>query len=555
MAIDMGPPPAGGTHGVVVIHGIGEPKPGETLASVVNPIAEYLLERGARVRQAMEASSSGAAEAVIDFVPPDGAGGQPQRWLFREAYWAQVFQPPTLKDLFIWGLRVAPRQIRTIVGGLRDAANEQPDREDPSLCYESALVPAEGRRVMQLTRKRRIGETPEGGKDGAKTFKSAKILLGRVDRGGMKLLGFLIALAGLVAVPVVLSALLVGWFIIHLPALPGLPSLGRWISSSRDPFFVKGLGDAYRFVEHMTWASAIRRVLEREVERLLDDGAVADVTIISHSLGAVVAYDALQKDGLLGAFIAADPVRRKKRITFVSVGAALNRTWLLAKDAPVPDAPRRFQRPVDRTIADPLPGKSRDPSSGFRWVYIYARYDPVPAGPLDAELWFSSGLDPWQLKHRRVINQDNPFSDHYTYWENRRLVVPRLAHAISDDYPWPGLALPADDWSVRRQTRSTLWLTMARGLLVALAGANLVAMIASGWWWSHVSDAFLALPKLKPVVQWFDQPLGLALDFQAQALWLLVAALTIVAASNLYRAVSGLRQVFDERARARRVNP
>ncbi|MBI3953669.1 MAG: hypothetical protein HY330_04065 [Chloroflexi bacterium] len=567
MAIDMGPPPAGGTHGVVVIHGIGEPSKGETLAAVVNPIAEYLVEHGAAVRQAMEVTGGDAAEAVLDFAPPAGGGGKPQRWLFREAYWAPVFQPPTLKALFIWGLLHAGRQIRGIFNGLQDVANEQPDKGDPSIAYECAPVLATERRAHSFAA-RGLAEANADGIQvvklprlrqaaGTKAVKEAQISVGRVTKGGMTVMGLVMALASPVAAVLATAALMLGWFLLWLPALPGLPNLGRWLSTTMDAFFVRGLGDAYRFVEHTAWASAIRRVLEREVERLLDDKDVADVTIIAHSLGATVAYDALQANGMLGAFIAAQRGRRKKRITFVSVGAGLNRTWRLAKGAPVPGALRRFLRPVDREIAAPLPTKPDDVASGFRWVYLYARYDPVPAGPLDAEVWCSSGLDPMQLKHRRVINQDNPFSDHTTYWENRRLVAPRLAHAISGALPWPGLDLPKDwdGWGVSRQTTGTLALTAARGAIIALAGAHLIAMMVNGWWWAHVRDVTLALPKLKPVIQWFDHPLGLGLNLQAQVLWLLVAALTVAVAISLYRAISGLRQVLDDRARAARVNP
>jgi len=573
MAIDMGPPPAGGTHGVVVIHGIGEPEPGATLASVVNPLAEYLLERGARVRQAMEVGAAGgAAEAVIDFAPPAGAGGQPQRWLFREAYWARVFQPPTLQEFMRWAVRHAfgggGLHLRAVLNGLfaalRDAGNQQPDRDDPSIDYERvpvspteprarafvkqglAQVDSAGRPLWVLLPRRR--QAP-----GGKALQPVQIPLGGPKVAIASWVTFALTLAVL---PPLVAALVMGWFLLLLPPVPGIAGLQRRLSASLDDFFLNGMGDANRFVEHLAWASAIRNVLETEVKRLLDDSGVADVTIIAHSLGAVIAYDALQEEGGLGAFIAADPVRRKKRITFVSLGAGLNRGWRLAKDAPVAGALKRFLRPVDPTIAAPLPWKPADLASGFKWVYIYARYDPVSAGPLDAEVWHSSRLDPSQLKHRRVINRDSPLSDHSAYWENRWLVVPRLAEAISGDYPWPGLSLSRDQagYWVRRQVKGALALVWARGLLTGLVVANLAFMAGFDWWWTHVRDAFLALPKLQPVIAWFDQPLGLGLNLQTQALWLLVAALTLSTALGLYRLASELRQVFDDLARAQRFN-
>jgi hypothetical protein len=70
----------------------------------------------------------------------------------------------------------------------------------------------------------------------------------------------------------------------------------------------------------------------------------------------------------------------------------------------------------------------RDWLGGIRWINLWSRYDPVPAGPLDKELWdYLCGVGAMVFE-RRVVNLDDPTADHTVYWDNLPEVQSILAH-------------------------------------------------------------------------------------------------------------------------------
>jgi hypothetical protein len=89
---------------------------------------------------------------------------------------------------------------------------------------------------------------------------------------------------------------------------------------------------------------------------------------------------------------------------------------------------QRFTRALDRQIVE------RD----FFWLDIYSRLDPVPAGDLDQAIINQLGIPAEKIKRRRVVNIDNPITDHDCYFPNKDEVMPRIARAINGgkEYPW-----------------------------------------------------------------------------------------------------------------------
>jgi hypothetical protein len=78
---------------------------------------------------------------------------------------------------------------------------------------------------------------------------------------------------------------------------------------------------------------------------------------------------------------------------------------------------------------------NRPISGHVNWINLYARYDPVPQGEPPAEMVTAltlAKLDDQPWLGVRVANDDWPFTDHFSYWQNDEEVNARLVHAIAD---------------------------------------------------------------------------------------------------------------------------
>ncbi|MFN3974431.1 MAG: hypothetical protein ACK4K2_04015, partial [Dehalococcoidia bacterium] len=200
---------------------------------------------------------------------------------------------------------------------------------------------------------------------------------------------------------------------------------------------------------------------------------ISDIAIVAHSQGCAIAYDALAEGSPVGKALQQNP----KRITLVTLGSGVNRIFRMARGS-TPYARRRFSLPLDPAITGAGQGLTLEAlRRRFFWLDIYARFDPVPAGPLQERIRQQAGLDPGQVKRRQVINADNPVSDHSLYLVNRDLVLPRLIRALyGGDYPWPQ-ATAVSPQCVRQRTWALAvlhlpmvgWVWGSVGLALALA--------------------------------------------------------------------------------------
>ena len=424
--------------GVILVHGIGEQKRGDFLTGFVGPLVGYLESKGGKVdlepEIALAFSSEGAPPQVtLKVLGPDGRFAE--EWRVVEAYWASAFRPPKLNDVLVWGRRLAQQQARATERLLTNLTNENPtDR-----CEEARHVQAgvEGQ-----------AEGPAGAGEPlpsrtAEFFRNQALLLRWLVRG----LG--------AAAPLLLSMV---WLVLQMRRIPRPPAwLLRWhwiaslvsllsrageaLANVLYPMLVLSLGDVKRLIDDPISADAMRRSLEDRLIELLADDGIESVSIVAHSLGASVSYDALSAGRRVDRFLRENPVLRHRpggqgfrRINWVTVGAALNRTYIMTLEGPSEHARRRFEGPLAESIAKP--------EEAFFWLNLYARYDPVFAGPIEEPLWQALGVTCRQFKERVVINRDSLLADHTSYWENDVLVWPRIVRAICDgQYPWPGTEL------------------------------------------------------------------------------------------------------------------
>ena len=458
-------------HGVVVIHGVGEnQRPGEFLARVANGLADALEESGGIVDREMSIASD-PTSGELHITDPSSTT---HHWIFREAFWADSFPAPAPWIVLRWMMRQAGSQLGDIWRGWwSDPANN----ED----FQGML-----RRSTDETAWR------------------ANFFLKSVYRLELLAMG-----AVLVPLSVIMPAIyLVLWPLYWLPRIGPLERFLKFVHAL-DPFLSKSLGDTQSYVENGMWSASVRGVLERVVIDMLNDrhGQVDDITIVAHSMGCVVTYDALSRGGAI-----ADEVQRlsdagspPKKITFVSLGSAINGSFRLARTSS-PFAQERFSRPLDARITGYDPSVQQDPKdlkAKFFWIDVYSRFDPGPAGELDPEIEAQASIHPDQVKRRRVINLDNPLRDHSYYFVNKNLVAPRIARAINggEHYPWPDAGITAE--KVRRHIKGVAWLVALRLLLAAVVLANVIFLLWNDGWRAETMErletAIIRLPGLDNV--------------------------------------------------------
>jgi hypothetical protein len=248
------------------------------------------------------------------------------------------------------------------------------------------------------------------------------------------------------------------------------------------------------------WAVNIRGAVERPLLAFYADAAIAEITIIAHSAGCGVAYDALLEGR--PAADAAAVVSPPKRLTLVTVGSAVNRDYDLSRASGTSPFARRFaEQPLDARITGVAATKTgplvaaatadvvRALQGRFYWVDLFARMDLVPGGGLSPAAFAAARVDPCQLKRRQVMNEDSLLHDHFTYFDNQDLVTPRLIRAIyGGEYPWDGKRVKdAPRITADRIAHRTGGVAALQAIRLLLAG-----IIAAYVVFYFVSDAFRA---------------------------------------------------------------
>ncbi len=348
------------------------------------------------------------------------------------------------------------RQIESLLGMFRDPGNE--------------TLPTE------TERRKEIAKTKPG--------ERATVEVDRDKKAGVRAKSVLIS--GLAFVPlVVLTYVLLGliWLLHFVPSIGPLDKIITWVRKL-DPFITSSLGDIQRYVEHEIWSANARARVERIVIDMLKDPQVRDITIVAHSMGTVVAYDAMTEGGSIADEMA--KLGSRKKITFVSVGGAINRVFAMLPE-PGRETKGRKRKyndaQIDKPLAKEITGAGGGLTAGkltdrFYWLDIYARRDPVPAGPVAKSIVDRSGIEAEvQMKEREVVNKDSPFFDHVAYWENQELVMPRIVRAINrgTNYPWPGSEITKE--MVSRRIRIAATYSSIGEVILALVTIGLVVLL------------------------------------------------------------------------------
>jgi len=401
----------------------------------VNPLAGYLESKGGKVdfepeiALGFQPEKDRPAEVTLKVYGP--GGGFAEEWRVREAYWAAAFRPPTLDQMMKWGIALIKGETEAIADILDDPLNEDPGILRRSQQIQSTQgIPPSAAPFPYPPRTKRFYRNQ------AFVLRVVALTAQKFGRGLLTLVWLLLLLRGLPSPPRLLQRM--GW----VASITSQLRRGvNFLSNLLYPFVVQSLGDAKVFLDDPIAADAMRRPLEDALLEMLRDDDIESISIISHSLGSAISYDALTEGRPVDVYLRDHPeernspkTQRPRPITWITVGAALNRTYTMTGQLAEHHARERFTSAVAASL--------RTPEPAFTWVNLFARYDPVPAGSIYPSFFECTKVVIAQFRERMVINTDNMLSDHTTYWKNNVLVWPRIVRYICDgQYPWPRISL------------------------------------------------------------------------------------------------------------------
>lgn len=449
-----------GNHGVIAIHGVEaeETKRGKLLANLTNSLADTLLESPAgeepnqispTIRREANFTDD-PARVILKITAPDKSEAT---WDCREAFWAESFLAPRASSVLKWTIKLWAKQAGRIKEALlRDPVNQTNYRPPP----------------------------PSGTSAEEPVYKP-RGLIKAIYRLELAVIVFLFTPLSLLIIPI----LYIAWPLYWLPQFGRVAKVIHKVLHSADAFMSDVLGDAKRLIEHGVWAASARGILERIIIDMLEDDKIADITIVAHSAGCVVSYDALRKGGPVAEAVGERENAGKsgKKLTLITVGSALKLVMGVARESNL-YARTHFMEPIDERITgnDPKAKLSAEKlREKFFWLDIRARLDPLTFLQMDAQLAEHAGVNDAQWKTREVINLDNILRDHTYYWMNRDLVIPRIARCINGgEYPWEEAGVT--EKKLRHHYDRIAYLGLLRLVMLGIIGAGAImwALIGLG---------------------------------------------------------------------------
>ena len=338
----------------VVVHGIGDHPRGAALRSVVKdlrPLIQARLDEGVLIA-ASPLDNPGPAEVTFSFTCQDE--NQVTHFYelrFVEVWWQQAFLPPRLGPLlaggvlalrrwFAWRgvpasswLSFVPRLIGEAVSTLIYGV--------VAVLVAAVLLPL----ALLLSAAGYLGQWLQWSIYGS----VHAAVVGRVAKHQPIIVEMIIILVS----PLIIGFLVVLWLIEAL-----VPRFALWEPVKSIHLFLvnsltRNFGDIWSYMEQSYEASQVRVRFESIVEEQLKDLDFESVVVVAHSLGSVVAYEALT-----GPVLQDSIGRSNAELHFISIGSALNHVW-----ASVSETERgRFAKPLNSEV---------------RWLNLWSDYDPV----------------------------------------------------------------------------------------------------------------------------------------------------------------------------------
>lgn len=457
-----------GAHGVVVVHGVSDGmKQGDFLVDVVEPVFDWMAEagtefearRGVNVRRgphpptfdavaSLPRSMSNAARPAAPAASgaPSGAPAEAEagagqdrtriHWRFYEAMWSDEHREPSPARALLWWVRAMPMFVidhlsyydatwRLRWADFRtpgDSAQARARQYHYNLrwtvlrkswywlvfafvipifavaAYAAVVVPLTGLWMLIQLGRLLLWSGAGGG--------SPDWLTRMVASYWNLAYRMLLVVAWLPLLVVGWLLIVVLWMLSHVPVK--IPQASK-TTDLVVRFIQFRFGDMLIYNRDLVASGSIHRAVVSVLQKAIEE-CHGSLTVIAHSQGCVVAYEAI-------AHLAAQG--KLRRVTFVTAGSMINHTygwpWEFRSRG------RSHKRVPGRDLMTrPLP-------DGTRWVDIYALHDPAPMGALNGELAETSGAAVHDVAVKNTLTH---VSAHTTYWPNNVEVISVIADEL-----------------------------------------------------------------------------------------------------------------------------
>jgi hypothetical protein len=421
--------------GIVVVHGVGESAKGDYLDSFVEPLASFLGDalgsENVQVVARNEPDLGTTSWATLEL--RDAATGKArEHWHIREAWWTRTFSPSSPQTVLFWaviaGATLLWSTFRYLL--LRPFLRVFVRSRLDHVCFGRADL---------------YGRPLDAKGNHAKEDDEGVWLVARASWWKAladSLVWLIIAIGYLVVFAAGLVVIVPLYLFLLMPLTFLLPARVGEIQRKIAGLLVRTIGDqqamttrrfalasASNEVSRALWPMLSAEGLHRTRGSEEEFNGYTTVTVVAHSGGAVVSFDALatQVRGFMRQRL--EPgLSRPARINWVTAGSGLNLAYNMRRSGN-----RRETAFWDRPIG-----------SFVNWLNIYARHDAVAVGPAPRGMVDRiCGPGPWSPGARaatrppfvalRVVNDDFPLTDHFGYWENREEVMSRIVHLVAAD--------------------------------------------------------------------------------------------------------------------------
>ncbi|MBR0777771.1 hypothetical protein JQ625_23295 [Bradyrhizobium diazoefficiens] len=488
------------TLGVLLVHGIGSQRRGDTLVHCATALHSWLRDwlkpRWNEYRpvglvdvSVAEAKADRPAQARIIFRRRGHIRNV--SWLIVESCWFETYRRPGFYEFIRWALGVIPVAIIVhLVPNYRRLWDG----------FEASVRALKSRTLSErdfLLIKRDLGPAAAG-----KTIRDVeqRAFLSSYQWGlHRRLFGMHIKLTLLVNVGIVFQLLLI--VVAILAIVPGITrSFAGWVQRK----ISATLGDSFLFVTSPITNAAILTRVRKDLDWL--SARCERVVVIAHSQGAAVSYQVIEQQFLEGqtfrkihALVTYGSGLRKlfdletnvkgghllfwivvsvwsivmaistSALIALFLGGIISWWWLLAlplfvelQMLPLIGPKATFQDPASL----PIP-----------WYDLYSSHDPVPNGPIDVvptslqrgdTVGAASELDVTEFysRQREVVNRRSVLSDHTSYWSSRDDFVERVAGILAKISKMPQIILDEEWMKVSRKRRlwRVTWLSRCRAV-------------------------------------------------------------------------------------------
>jgi hypothetical protein len=373
--------------GIVITHGVGSQRRIDQLDAVVEPLMAFLCRslgyENVHLVARTQVSDDLLASAMIHLTLPNG---EEEEWNVREAWWAESFRSSPSTTVLPWAIGAAFFHLRST--------------------WQNVFARNVARVMGKPPKQQNEGVWAVVGADRRRAFFDALIWL-------VITIGYVTSyvIGALLIIPIYVFLLLP--FALLWPA--GIGQLQRSLVN----VLTGGIGDQHATTNRQVAVAGAADTIVQALWYFIapnrpDERHYDTVTLIAHSGGCVVSYDALARGDVQEWLHESKTLRR---VTWITVGSGLNLAW----------------RMRSRTKARDTSFWSRSLRETVNWIDIYSRYDPVPQGPAPADLVASiMGKPPQPYVSVRVVNHDWPLTDHGAYWGNYEEAMSRIAHAVTD---------------------------------------------------------------------------------------------------------------------------